>query len=289
MNQPERLSIPIGGYRIVAHRWSGNSPTILFCHATGFHGRIWDRIISHLGDYDCVSIDLRGHGDSDKPDTSYNWDSFVPDVLEIIRKLGINDVIGVGHSMGAHVITKAAIGNPSLIRGLVLCDPSIFERHRYRDFNYSQKTEHPVSKRRNNWESPKEMYDRLRRHKNFALWEPDVLDDYCNYGLELNQEGSHYQLKCPPSVEAQMYGAYIDPSIIEELPKYKNPVHVMLARERLPEEKFMELGPSITRPDLKDLLPNSTFERFGSNSHFLPMENTEAVSKSIKEMVTRVF
>ena len=229
MNQPQRLSVPIGGYRIVAHRWSGNSPTILFCHATGFHGRIWDRIISYLGDYDCVSIALRGHGDSDKTDTPYNWDSFVPDVLEVISQLGLNNVIGVGHSMGAHVITKAAIGNPSLIRSLVLCDPSIFERHRYRDFNYSQKTEHPVSKRRNNWASPKEMYDRLRRHKNFGLWELDVLDDYCNYGLELNQEGSHYQLKCPPSVEAQMYGAYIDPSIIEDLPKYKNPVHIMLA------------------------------------------------------------
>ena len=62
----------------------------------------------------------------------------------------------------------------------------------------------------------------------------------------------------------------------------------MLARERLPEEKFMELGPSITRPDLEELLPNSTSERFKSNSHFLPMEDTGSVVLAIKEMATRL-
>ena len=31
-----------------AYEWEGEGPPILFCHATGFHGRIWDNVIRKL-------------------------------------------------------------------------------------------------------------------------------------------------------------------------------------------------------------------------------------------------
>jgi len=289
VEQPEHISVPMRGYQIAVHKWPGKGSTILFCHATGFHGRIWDQVISKLGAHNCVSIDLRGHGDSDKTDTLYDWDTFVPDVQEVISHLNIDNLIGVGHSMGGHVITKVAISDPKTVRGLVLCDPSIFDAKRYRAFDVSQKKEHPVSRRRNIWKDPQEMFDRLKTHKNFAAWEHNVLMDYCTYGLRLSEYGSHFELKCPPSVEAKMYGAYIDPAILEELPTYTNPVQIMLARSKTSNEKLMDLGPSITRPDLHHLLPNAVSERFDSLSHFLPMENPNIVADVVKDMSTSIF
>ena len=285
MNKPNHFSININDYQIAAYKWIGDGPTILFCHATGFHGRIWDQVIKNLTGFNCVSIDLRGHGNSDKPDGSYDWDTLVPDVLADIHQLELRNIIGVGHSMGGHVITKVAIAEPKIIQGLILCDPSIFEKCRYRYFDSSIKKEHPISKRRNIWNSSNEMIERLQKHENFSLWESDVLKDYCNHGLEPIQDSTSLKLKCPPTVEAKMYGAYINPSIIQDITQFYNPVHIMLARKPLPKENFSDLGPSITRQDLEKLFPNATSERFHKNSHFLPMENTVAVSKSIKEMV----
>ena len=41
-------------------------PTLLFVHATGFHARVWDKIINSIGKFHSISIDQRGHGRSEK-------------------------------------------------------------------------------------------------------------------------------------------------------------------------------------------------------------------------------
>ena len=89
MKNPKLTEIPIKTYQNTVYEWEGNGPTLLFCHATGFHGRIWDRVIEKLEGRHCISIDLRGHGKSTKTNPPYPWDSFVPDVLEVIEKMGL--------------------------------------------------------------------------------------------------------------------------------------------------------------------------------------------------------
>ena len=281
LKNPKVIQIPIGTYQNTVYEWEGDGPALLFCHATGFHGRVWDRVIEKLDGYHCISIDLRGHGRSTNTEPPYPWDSFVPDVMEIIKAMGLENVIGVGHSMGGHVITSVATKMPSVVEGLVLCDPSLFVDYRYkkkkpnRDSEYS----HPVAKRRNNWESPTQMYNRLIEHKSFAGWENSVLMDYCIHGLEKYDD--HYRLSCPPIVEAAMYGAYIDPQVLEDLKSYKNPVSVLLARAMKSTESFDDYGPSLTRSDIGDMFPNTVVERYPDHSHFLPMEKTKLVASAI--------
>lgn len=288
MKNPNIVQIPIKTYQNTVYEWEGNSPTLVFCHATGFHGRVWDRVIEKLEGYHCISIDLRGHGRSTNTEPPYPWDSFVPDVMEIIKTMELENVIGVGHSMGGHVITSVATKMSSVVGGLVLCDPSLFVDYRYKkkkpdsDSEYS----HPVAKRRDKWKSPSEMYDRLSQHKNFSAWENSVLMDYCTHGLEKHDD--HYKLSCPPIVEAAMYGAYIDPQVLEDLKSYKNPVTVLLARAMKSTESFDDFGPSITRNDLADMFPNAVVERYPEHSHFLPMESTKLVANAIIQLCERL-
>lgn len=282
MMKPKELSISINDYQITVYEWEGHGNPLLFIHATGFHGRIWDQVVLKLEGHHCVTVDLRGHGKSTKTNTTYEWDSFVPDINSVIDTLQLTNIIGVGHSMGGHVITKAAIHNPGTYTGLVLCDPSIFARNRYktRTFLKQNVDQHPVARRRNEWNSVNEMLTRLRNHPNFRSWEEEVLTDYCTHGLQPTKQGK-LQLSCPPEIESAMYGAYIDPDILEEITSLQTPVRLLLAKKYTTGKEFKSFNHSVSRPDIANLFPNAVSKQFCFNSHFLPMENPDTVAREI--------
>lgn len=286
---PSERQINISSYQCTVYEWEGAGPTVLFCHATGFHARVWDQVIQKLEGIHCVSVDLRGHGKSTKTPPPYPWDSFAPDIEKITEILGLNEVIGVGHSMGGHVITKVAARNLGTFEGLVLCDPSLFSSDRYRSKSKSERlgSNHPVAKRRNNWDSPEQMFKRLVNHPNFGRWEKKILEDYCNYGLEQTESG-HFSLSCPPVVEASMYGAYIDPIIIEEINGYNRPVRILLAKSGEPNRSFTDFGPSVSREDIVNIFPNAISNRHDDLSHFLPMENSQLVADEIRLLICSI-
>ena len=97
------------GVIISAHDYGGRGPTIIFCHATGFHGRYWDPICKQLSsDFHCVSLDFRGHGNSSLPlGTSLSWVGMAEDLLSVVDQLDLDPALAVGHSMGASSILLA--------------------------------------------------------------------------------------------------------------------------------------------------------------------------------------
>jgi non-heme chloroperoxidase len=61
--------------------------------------------ITGLADrYRVIAIDMRGHGESDKPDFGYKISRLAKDVHDTILALDLNDVNILGHSMGCSVI-----------------------------------------------------------------------------------------------------------------------------------------------------------------------------------------
>ena len=282
--EPDVVQIPIGDYQNTAYVWEGRDPPLLFCHATEFHGRVWDSIIRKLPRRRAVSVDLRGHGLSTKTEPPYPWDSFVGDVLEVIDYLGLDHVIGIGLSMGGHVVTATVPRSPKVLSGLVLVEPSLFDPHTYKTEppDPGQDGRHPVSRRRNEWDSPAERFERLRRHPNFSTWEEEALADYCTHGLHKNPETGKYNLACPPLVEASMYGSYIDPQILDRLPEIELPIRILLAGRRTEEDPKSGFGSSVTREDLVDRFPNATARRLEDLSHFLPMEDSQLVADEIE-------
>ena len=69
-----------------------------------------------------VGVDLRGRGDSDKPDSGYGLEAHAGDVVRVLDHLGLEDAVVAGHSMGAFVALKAALLYPDRVRALVLLD-----------------------------------------------------------------------------------------------------------------------------------------------------------------------
>jgi pimeloyl-ACP methyl ester carboxylesterase len=86
------------------YRDDGQGKAILF--VAGFSATVdtWNYQVLDLHDrFRTISVDLRGHGDSDKPCSSYTYDEMCGDVRAFLRARDVRDVTFVGWSMGAGV------------------------------------------------------------------------------------------------------------------------------------------------------------------------------------------
>jgi pimeloyl-ACP methyl ester carboxylesterase len=121
----ERHGIPGSGLQLVADAaGSLHAPKILFLHGSGQTRHSWDGAVKEAAQrgYRAVSLDLRGHGDSDwSPDGAYGLDHFVADTRQAIISIGGKPVL-VGASLGGIIGLLIAAASPSILRALVLVD-----------------------------------------------------------------------------------------------------------------------------------------------------------------------
>src|SRR5262245_56909734 len=75
-----------------------------------------------------VSVDLRGHGESDKPHGPYPILTHAEDLAYIIAHLGLGKVVAVGHSMGGLTILQLAAAYPDHVAAIGMVDPAPFVR-----------------------------------------------------------------------------------------------------------------------------------------------------------------
>jgi pimeloyl-ACP methyl ester carboxylesterase len=66
--------------------------------------------------------DVRGRGDSDKPDGPYGMVQHARDIAQAMRAFGLGPSVIVGHSMGAFIATALAAAGPELVSGVILID-----------------------------------------------------------------------------------------------------------------------------------------------------------------------
>lgn len=98
---------------------------IMLClHGGAAQAHWFDFVVGpFLDDYRVLSLDLRGHGDSDwGPPDKYSYPDFARDVGGFIQKLGIGPVLLVGHSMGGMVSLVTAAEFPDEVGKLVVVD-----------------------------------------------------------------------------------------------------------------------------------------------------------------------
>jgi pimeloyl-ACP methyl ester carboxylesterase len=72
-----------------------------------------------------VAVDLRGHGQSDKPSKSYTMRAFADDVAWTCEELALEKPVLVGHSMGGIVAFDVAARYPQLPSGVVMLDAAV--------------------------------------------------------------------------------------------------------------------------------------------------------------------
>ncbi|MGH3087830.1 MAG: alpha/beta fold hydrolase [Rubrobacteraceae bacterium] len=102
---------------------SGEGEPLVCLHGITAQHRSFNALAKRLGyDRELIGVDLRGRGDSAKPDSGYGLETHARDVFRVLEWLGLDRAVLCGHSMGAFVATKAALLEPGRVRALVLLD-----------------------------------------------------------------------------------------------------------------------------------------------------------------------
>lgn len=88
------------GVDIVYSVYGKGETALIFIHGWGWDQSLWkDQITKFSSQYKVVTLDLAGHGESGKKRKSFTIKAFANDVVSVINKLKLNNVILVGHSM----------------------------------------------------------------------------------------------------------------------------------------------------------------------------------------------
>ncbi|MCP3988167.1 MAG: alpha/beta hydrolase [Actinomycetia bacterium] len=114
-----------GGVRLAYQEAGSGGVPLLFvpggsCDWWSFHEQL-DHFATNQR---VVSLDLRGHGQSDKPEQDYSIRGYTDDVAWTIDELELDRPVVIGHSMGGAIALQLAADRPDLVRALVLVDPS---------------------------------------------------------------------------------------------------------------------------------------------------------------------
>ncbi len=115
------------GVKLHFYRTGGSKPPMILLHGVTDDGLCWTPIADALADkYDLVMVDLRGHGKSEAPDEGYTLTAMANEVAALIKELGLEKPIIMGHSMGAITTLTLAGLYPDVARAIVLEDPPQF-------------------------------------------------------------------------------------------------------------------------------------------------------------------
>jgi len=181
-----------GDVRLHYLDWGDPSrPPVVFLHGGSAHAHWWDFTLPHLVDrYRCLALDLRGHGDSDRPaDGDYGLAAHAGDVLGFVDALGLERPALIGHSFGGFVAMVAA-GRAANLAALAVVDSRarIGERSA-RMLDALRKLPHP------RWSSRDEAVARFRLLPAATVASPEVLAHVARHGLEQDGDGT-WTLKC---------------------------------------------------------------------------------------------
>ncbi len=206
--QPESKFIPTNGITLHGLAWGHpDNPLLLMTHGIGLCAAVWNPLAQDLAkDYYVLSLDLRGHGDSDQPG-DYTFDAMAQDLVGLVQTLNPpQPPYAVGHSAGGMTLMIANAMQPGIIGPAVLVDTRVGPALEVYSPEVRAERMNRTRNKRAIWESREAMYAAYRDRRVFRTWTDDAVRDYLWGGTRLLSDG-RAELKCPTDVEAIYYEA----------------------------------------------------------------------------------
>jgi pimeloyl-ACP methyl ester carboxylesterase len=274
------------GVRIAVHDLGGpDDPTaaiLLFAHATGFHGSVWQPLASYLTDrFRCLAIDLRGHGLSETPESAtLAWSGMGDDVESVLTSdlLGSGRAVhGIGHSLGGAALVQAAGRRPEAFRSLWLYEPVIVGPGLLFGAGAPNPLADGAARRRASFASFDEALANFSSKPPLDALHPDALAAYVTGGFAPRADGT-VTLRCTPATEAAVFRGAADSRAWDVLPGLDAPVAIVAGRD----DGF---GPVAFAVPIVDRLRRGTLVERRHLGHFGPLEDLSGAARDIASWV----
>lgn len=254
--------------------------TLLYSHATGFHGRVFAPVAERLGDFDQTTFDYRGFGDTAAPGGwPLAWDGFGDDALAVARStVEFNQgrrLVGIGHSMGGAGLVMAALREPTLFASLVLFEPIIFPPDVRDQAGRANPLADVTRRRRRTFGSFDEALGNFSSKPPLASLAPSALEAYVRHGFVQRPDGVH--IKCDPEFEARTYEMGAMHDTWQRLGELQVDTWV-LAGAHAPS------SPAAIAPRIAELLPRGTFVEWPDRGHFGPLEDPTRFAQFVADV-----
>lgn len=119
----------------IAYRREGRGPAVLLIHGVGGDASNWSSVVPRLvPHYDVISMDLRGHGASDRITGPIIAEEFARDAVQVLDEANVKRCRVVGFSLGGAVAQALTLDHPDRVEKLAVigtvCGRSVEERAR---------------------------------------------------------------------------------------------------------------------------------------------------------------
>ena len=257
-------------------------PVVLFSHATGFHGRVWTSMASHLTDrFRCLAVDYRGHGVADTPEgVDFAWRGFGDDATAVLDSEVLPpgaEVHGVGHSLGGAALVLAAARRPGALASLWLFEPIVPPPGALLSSDGPNPMSEAAIRRRPDFESFDAAIANYASKPPLDQLHPDALRDYVLGGFAQQPDGT-VTLRCRPEWEAATFEGTRDSGAWDLLPDLDLPVTVVAGA-------LVPFGPAAFAQAAAEALPHGRLSSHPELGHFGPLEEPGKMAAELVDWV----
>ena len=271
--------------------FGGSGPVIHLAHANGFPPQTYLPLVEALMrqapvGYRVIGLPARPLWPGSRPDSAPGWRHLVDDLVDGLDRLGLNDIAGVGHSLGGVLTMWAAIRRPDLFRAVVLIDPVMLPPAqlwtlrclRRLGLRQWQPLVREALRRRRVWPSRPACYRHFQDKPLFTRWTEASLRAYVESGTRERPDGQ-MELVYPPEWEAHLFATV-------PVGVWKDVAQLHTATLVVRGERSDVFGPA-SQARMGKLLPGIRFSVVPGATHMVPMECPQEVAGEIHTFLRR--
>ncbi len=119
------LRVAVDSVSLAVAEWPGpvKGPAVVCIHGLTANHTCWASIADVLSPaHRLIAYDLRGRGESDKPERGYSLERHAEDLRGLLDYFGLAKAVLLGHSLGANIALRFAVTYPGRVSKLVLVD-----------------------------------------------------------------------------------------------------------------------------------------------------------------------
>ncbi len=171
---PVSQFVTVNDLRLHYLEWAGRGTPVVMVHGLASVCHMFDLVapwLTSLGRV--VALDQRGHGESDKPDSGYDFASIVGDLAGFLSAVELAEpCVLAGHSWGGSVALDFAATHPDRVKGLVLIDGGFSDmQSRFPAWAEAERVLAPPPLVNLTWD---DLRRGMREHWLAAAWSPQV-------------------------------------------------------------------------------------------------------------------